>query len=169
MSYQPSLYLCVFLALWAMLVGGVFKGFSEFIMKGLAQADSGSGIEAMQHINRVVLRTEFVFAIMALAAITPMFAAYALFACEGAPAALIALAAAVYVPAVFLVTMLGNVPINNRLDALRPASGEAARFWPHYVRRWTRLNHIRTLGCIVTGALYALAALELGGTAEMAT
>ncbi|HAN89132.1 MAG TPA: hypothetical protein DCQ48_07300, partial [Erythrobacter sp.] len=74
MSYHWSLYLCVFLALWAMLTGGVFKAFSEFVMRGLAQAEPVSGIAGMQGINRTVLRTEFVFAILALGAITPGFA-----------------------------------------------------------------------------------------------
>ncbi|HCH93905.1 MAG TPA: hypothetical protein DFK13_03405, partial [Erythrobacter sp.] len=79
MSYHWSLYLCVFLALWAMLTGGVFKAFSEFVMRGLAQAEQVSGIAGMQGINRTVMRTEFVFAILALGAITPGFALYAYF------------------------------------------------------------------------------------------
>ena len=117
----------------------------------------------MQGINRRVLGTEFVFAILALAAITPGFALYAYLALEGTAAALIVAAAVVYLPSTFLMTLLGNVPMNNRLDRADPASAEGARYWVHYARRWTRLNHARTLGCILTGALYAFAALELGG------
>ena len=162
MSYHWSLYLCVFLALWAMLTGGVFKAFSEFVMRGLAQAEPVSGIAAMQGINRTVLRTEFVFAILALGAITPIFALYAYFALDGTAAVLIVAAAAVYLPSALFMTILGNVPMNNRLERVDPASAEAAEYWAHYVSRWTALNHFRMLGCIVTGTLYALAALELG-------
>lgn len=169
MTFPWPLYLCTFLALWAMLTGGVFKAFSEFVMSGLAQAVPASGIAAMQGINRMVLRTEFVFAILALAAITPGFALYAYFALEGRAAVLIVAAAAIYLPSTFFMTMLGNVPMNNRLDRTDPASLQGAEYWAHYLRRWTALNHVRTLGCILTGALYALAALELGaGTARIA-
>jgi uncharacterized membrane protein len=164
MTYHWSLYLCIFLALWAMLTGGVFKAFSEFVMRGLAQAGPGSGIAAMKGINRTVLRTEFVFAILALGAISPGFALYAYFALDGTAAVLIVAAAAIYLPSTFFMMLLGNVPMNNRLDRVDPASVEGAEYWAHYVRRWTALNHFRTLGCIVTGALYALAALELGAS-----
>ena len=75
---------------------------------------------------------------------------------------LIVAAAAVYLPSALFMTILGNVPMNNRLERVDPASAEAAEYWAHYVSRWTALNHFRTLGCIVTGTLYALAALELG-------
>ena len=168
MSYHWSLYPCVFLALWAMLTGGVFKAFSEFVMRGLAQAGPAAGIAAMQGINRTVLRTEFVFAILALGAVTPGFALYAYFTLDGTAAVLIVAAAAVYLPSTFFMTMLGNVPMNNRLDRVDAASAEGADYWAHYVRRWTALNHFRTLGCIVTGTLYALAALELGaGTGRL--
>ena len=162
MTFPWALYLCTFLALWAMLTGGVFKAFSEFVMSGLAQAAPASGIAAMQGINRTVLRTEFVFAILALGAITPGFALYAFLALDSTAAALIVAAAAVYLPSTLFMTMLGNVPMNNRLDRVDAASAEGAEYWAHYVRRWTALNHFRTLGCIVTGTLYALAALELG-------
>lgn len=162
MTYHWSLYSCVFLALWTMLTGGVFKAFSEFVMRGLAQAGPGSAIAAMQGINRTVLRTEFVFAILALGAITPGFALYASVALDGTAAVLIVAAAAIYLPSTLFMTMLGNVPMNNRLDRVDPASAEGTEYWAHYVRRWTTLNHFRTLGCIVTGTLYALAALELG-------
>ncbi len=162
MSYHWSLYACVFLALWAMLTGGVFKAFSEFVMRGLAQADAAAGIAAMQGINRAVLRTEFVFAILALGAVAPGFALYAFFAVDGMAAVLIVAAAVVYLPSTLFMTMLGNVPMNNRLDRVAPASVEGADYWAQYVRRWTALNHFRTLGCIVTSTLYAFAALELG-------
>ena len=32
MTYEWTLYLCLFLALWSAVIGGVFSAFSEFIM-----------------------------------------------------------------------------------------------------------------------------------------
>ena len=157
--------ICLALAVWSALVGGVFKAFSEFIMRALARTAPPVGIAAMQQINPVVLRTEFVIAIIALAVIAPLFAAVGAVALRGTATILLPLAAAIYITLVFLVTVLGNVPMNNCLDARDPASPAAAEYWQLYLRRWTRLNHLRTLGCVATAGIYALtaAALMSGG------
>ena len=65
MTISAAMAICLALAVWSALVGGVFKAFSEFIMRALARTAPACGIAAMQQINRVVLRTEFVFAIIA--------------------------------------------------------------------------------------------------------
>lgn len=151
-------WLCLLLAVWTALEGGVFKAFSEFIMRALARPAPAVGVSAMQEINRTVLGTEFVFAILALGAVIPLFAIAALMCSQGLAVTLIAIAALAYVPFVPGMTIFGNVPMNDRLDRLDPASDEAAAYWPLYVRRWTLMNHARMAGCIVAAALFALAA-----------
>jgi uncharacterized membrane protein len=50
------------------------------------------------------------------------------------------------------VTMVFNVPMNNKLEALLPQSEEAARLWSStYLVDWVRWNHVRTLSSL--GAL----------------
>lgn len=164
MTFHWTLYFCLFLALWSALVGGVFKAFSEFIMAGLLRAEPAAGIESMQWINRTVLRTEFVAALMSIAVFSVLFAIYALFVFEGPGQVAILIAAFIYMPCVFLMTMFGNVPMNNRLAKLDHRSSEAADYWVIYVKQWTRLNHIRTLGSIVTAGLYLIAAITLINT-----
>ncbi|MEL6569435.1 MAG: anthrone oxygenase family protein [Pseudomonadota bacterium] len=161
MTYDWTIYFCLFLGIWSALVGGVFKAFSEFIMAGLARTEPSAGIEAMQQINRTVLRTEFVAALIAIAVISSLFGVYAMLAVSGAAKFVILLAALVYVPTVFLVTVAGNVPMNNRLDVLDKSTTASATYWAHYGKVWTRLNHVRTLGCIVTAGLYTVAAVTL--------
>lgn len=157
-------FLCLALAVWTALIGGVFKAFSEFVMAGLLRAKPAGGIEAMQQINRTVLRTEFVFALVAMGIIAPLVAVYGVIALDGVARAALVLAALIYVPSVFLMTIAGNVPMNNRLDRLDQTSDEAARYWTAYGRDWTRLNHFRTLGCILTAALYAVAAYAVSSS-----
>lgn len=53
----------------------------------------------------------------------------------------------------FVVTLIGNVPLNNRLDAADPASAEGKAVWSDYLTRWTLLNHLRTVACIASMAL----------------
>ncbi len=161
MTYEWPLYASLFLGVWSALVGGVFKAFSEFIMSGLAQARPAGGIESMQQINRTVLKTEFVVALISIALFSVVFAVYGAFAFEGAVRVVLILAALVYVPSVFLVTVGGNVPMNEKLDRLDYASFEAEAYWERYAKVWTRLNHLRTLGSILTAGLYIIAAITL--------
>jgi uncharacterized membrane protein len=150
-------YTCFAFALSSAIVGGVFKAFSEFVMKALIQAEPGSGIEAMQKINRAVLRTEFVASLVTLGPLSTAFAVYAVLILGGLERNLIVTAAIVYVSSVFLVTIVGNVPMNERLDGMQHRSREAAEYWNVYGTKWTRLNHVRTIGAIITSVLYLMA------------
>ncbi|MGJ3231327.1 MAG: DUF1772 domain-containing protein [Oceanicaulis sp.] len=161
MTYDWPLYLCLFLGLWSAVIGGVFSAFSEFIMSGLQRAAPAGGVEAMQHINRTVLGTQFVAGLLSLAPISVLFAWYGATVFDGAALVTLVLAPIVYLPTVFLMTMFGNVPMNNRLDRLEHTTAEAAAYWRVYGRTWTRLNHVRTLGGILTAGLYIIAAIIL--------
>jgi len=161
MIYEWPLYFSLFLALWSAIVGGTFSAFSEFIMKALLRTSPVGGIEAMQHINRTVIKTQFVAGILSIALFSVLFTIYSLFVFEGAALVVIILAAMVYVPTVFLMTMFGNVPMNNKLEGLDHTSSEAKVYWLQYVRVWTRLNHIRSLGSILTAGLYFISAITL--------
>jgi len=161
MTYEWTLYFCLFLSLWSALVGGVLKAFSEFIMKGLLRAEPAGGIESMQHINETVMRTEFVFALVAIGLVSSLFALYAIFEFTGVGRTAIVLAAVIYVFSVFFVTIFGNVPMNERLANMDHKALETSVYWTEYGIVWTRFNHIRTIGAIVTSALYLLAAISL--------
>ena len=161
MTYDWPLYFCLFLALWSAIVGGAFSAFSEFVMSALLNAEPASGIEVMQHINRDVIKTQFVAGILSIAVFSMLFALYSLAAFDGAAMVTLILAALVYVPSVFLMTMLGNVPMNNRLDSVDQTSVEAQNYWMEYGAKWTRLNHFRSLGSVLTAGLYIIAAITL--------
>ncbi len=161
MTYEWTLYLCLFLALWSAVIGGVFSAFSEFIMSGLLRTAPAGGIEAMQHINRTVIKTQFVAGILLIAPFSVLFALYSLTVFEGMALATLVLAPLIYLPTVFLMTVFGNVPMNNKLERLDHTSTEAEAYWMQYGRDWTRLNHVRSLGSILTAGLYIFAAITL--------
>lgn len=161
MTYEWPLYFCLFLALWSAIIGGVFSAFSEFVMSGLLRTAPIGGIEAMQHINRTVIKTQFVAGILSIALFSVLFALYSLTVLEGTALVTLILAPTVYLPSVFFMTMFGNVPMNNKLDRFDHTTSEAEAYWVQYGRDWTRLNHIRTLGSILTAGLYIIAAITL--------
>ena len=67
------------------------------------------------------------------------------------------MASGVYCVGVLAVTMLGNVPMNNRLDR----ADDPARYWLTYASLWTRLNTVRTVAAGVASLCYLQAALVI--------
>lgn len=161
MTYEWTLYLCLFLALWSAVIGGVFSAFSEFIMSGLLRAEPAGGIEAMQHINRTVLKTQFVAGILLIAPLSLFLAVHGWKNFEGAARAALLIAPGIYLPTVFLMTLFGNVPMNNKLERLDPTAPSSERYWSTYGRVWTRLNHFRSLGSVVTAIIYLAASITM--------
>ncbi len=130
-------------------------------MSALSRTKPAGAIEAMQHINVTVIKTQFVAGILSIALFSVLFAIYSLMVFEGAALATILIAPLVYLPSVFFTTMFGNVPMNNNLDSLDHKSAEAEAYWVVYVRDWTRLNHARAMGSALTSGLYIIAAITL--------
>jgi uncharacterized membrane protein len=161
MTYEWPLYFCLFLAIWSAVIGGVFSAFSEFVMSALLKTESAGAIEAMQHINRDVIKTQFVAGIISIAIFSLLFTLYGIFVFEGAALGALILAAAIYLPSVFLMTMLGNVPMNNRLESLNHKSEEAHAYWREYGEKWTRFNHLRSVGSVLTAGLYVVTAITM--------
>jgi uncharacterized membrane protein len=161
MTHEWTLYFTLFLALWSAVIGGVFSAFSEFVMSGLLRTAPAGGIEAMQHINRTVIKTQFVAGILLITPLSIVFALYGWRVFDGVVLMASLAAPIVYVPTVFLMTVFGNVPMNNRLDQLDHGSPEAVTYWRRYGRVWTRLNHVRTIGSVATAMLYLIAAVGL--------
>lgn len=154
-------YLSIAGALGLGLVAGVFMGFSDFIMRSLrATADRAAGIDAMQAINRRILPSVFILLFLGFVPALIMLAVLAQSSASPAAGWLFA-AAVIYVPSVFLVTLTRNVPMNNRLAAVDAVSQEGEHYWAIYLDRWTRWNHIRTVGSGASAACLIMAAVEL--------
>jgi uncharacterized membrane protein len=62
-----------------------------------------------------------------------------------------------YVVGMFVVTAVFNVPLNNALAAVAPASGEAGTLWARYLVDWTWWNHVRTVTSTLAFALFIAA------------
>jgi len=139
------------------VMAGVYFAFSAFVMKSLDEIDAPAGMLAMQSINRVIVRSTFL----------PIF-----FASSLASVALIALmliepstigsrwalwGSVLYFLGMFAVTLVGNVPLNNRLEAANAKGPDGVEMWSLYLRKWTRWNHIRTIACTGSLVLFILA------------
>lgn len=144
------------------LIGGVFFAFSSFVMKALARLPSHEGIAAMQSINVTVLNPSFLGVFMGTTVISVLVAALAVKGWETPSAPYFIAGALLYVVGTFLVTGLGNVPLNDQLAAVSASDAEAISVWEHYLDRWTLLNTIRTVAAAAAALMFTLGLLASG-------
>jgi uncharacterized membrane protein len=140
------------------VVGGVFFAFSSFIMKALARLPASEGIAAMQSINIVVLNPVFLGVFMGTSAVSLLILAIAIKGWELPSAPYLLTGGLLYFVGTFLVTGLGNVPLNNQLASIGPTDPASSDIWQHYLERWTRLNTLRTM-CSIAATLVLIIGL----------
>jgi uncharacterized membrane protein len=134
------------------LIAGVFFAFSSFVMKALDRIPAAQGIAAMQSINVVVLNPLFLGVFLGAAAGCILLAIAALLQWHRPGAPYILAGSLLYVVGTVLVTRVFNVPRNNALASVDPASTDAARLWADYVKSWTNWNHVRTIAAMAAAA-----------------
>jgi uncharacterized membrane protein len=144
-------------ALGSGAIGGVFFAFSNFVMPALARLAPGEGIRAMQAINVTVLNRLFLGAFMGTGVLSLVAVVGALFTWNGAGSLCVVLAGVIYVLGSILVTMRGNVPLNNALMRVTQADALGEATWRSYVLDWTKWNTVRTVACFVAMVLFIIA------------
>jgi uncharacterized membrane protein len=124
------------------VVGGIFFAFSSFVMKALARVPSAEGIGAMQSINVVVLNPSFLGAFIGTAVVSLGAGGLAL-AGWGRPSAPFFLGGALfYLVGTFLVTGLGNVPLN---EEPRPDGRRDGRRTAVHLGSYAERGHVMTI------------------------
>ena len=111
------------------LSAGFFYTFSILIMPALATADAGTAILAMQKINLSVRTPLFAFAFFGAPALALLTAAAAGLAGHRRAAWLALASGLLQLGAVFAVTMLVNVPLNEALAPVAASGPTAAATW----------------------------------------
>ena len=153
---QLVLLLTFVAALGSALVGGVFFAFSNFVMKALALLDPPCGVAAMQSINRVVLNPLFLSVFMGTGAVCLLLMVRAVLRWQDPAAVFLLSGGGIYLIGNIVVTMAFNVPRNDSLARVDPASAAAAQPWRDYLVGWTRWNHVRTITALGAAALLML-------------
>lgn len=140
------------------LSAGLFLTFSDFVMRSLRLSQPAAGIEAMQMINREILKSVTMVLLLGNVGLTTGLAGFSYLSNSGNVATpLLIAAAAFYVFGVLGLTFVFNVPMNNRLDALAHNSPKAATYWQVYVPRWTFWNTGRVLATLASATCLLLA------------
>jgi uncharacterized membrane protein len=150
------LVLTLLSALGCGLVAGAFFAFSTFVMKALAQLPPAQGIAAMQSINVAVIHPLNGVAFFGTGAACFLLLVSSLFRWHKPGVAYLLVGSLLYLVGTILVTVVFNVPRNDALAAVAPASAEGAGLWARYVTTWTAWNHVRTAAALMAAAFLTL-------------
>lgn len=142
-------------AIGSAIVGGIFYGFSSFVMKALGRMAPEQGVAAMNSINLVVITPSFMLPFMGTTLVCGVLAAGSYYWWSQPSGKLVLVAALLYLAGSFGLTMLLHQPMNLKLAALRPV--QASAYWHEYMRTWTLWNHVRTAAPLASAALFVVA------------
>lgn len=152
---EPLLQLLTWMAaLGSALIAGVFFAFSTFVMAAFGNRPAAESIAAMQEINVVVVRSSFLAVFVVTAIASAVLAILTLLRWDDPRAGYWLAGALLYVLGTFVLTLVCNVPLNDRLAAVDPASTEGAGLWSTYLKDWTWWNTVRTGASIAATAAF---------------
>lgn len=132
------------LQLSMIIMVGIYFIFSNTVMRALSMREDGAGV--MVEINRQILNP-FFLGCFGLSALAGMYFFYFHSAFQS-------LAGVVFTVGTTLVTVVFNVPLNNRLK--QASNSDAAPIWRIYLAKWVFWNHVRTASALVSGLLLSL-------------
>jgi uncharacterized membrane protein len=138
------------------VIAGVFFAFSTFIMNALSRLPPAQGIAAMQSINITAINPLFITALFGTAAACVWLAILALPKLPQTNAVYLVIGSLLYLVGAIGVTIAFNIPLNEALAKVIPASKEGANLWTRYLTEWTFWNHLRTLAALAAAIVFLL-------------
>lgn len=162
--FQLALFLAAFLC---SLVAGFLFAFALVIMPGIKRLEDGDFIRAFQVIDGVIQKGQPLFLVVWLGSAVAVIAAAGLghWALGQSDRPLMVLAAVFYVFGVQVMTMVFNIPLNNRLQRLDTATMDGtarSRARADFESQWNRWNGLRTICAGLTSILLLLLLLRAG-------
>jgi len=143
------------------LMAGLFFAFSTFIMKALGRIAPAAGIAAMNSINDGILRSLFMPLFWSTTVASAALAVLAIAVWNEAGAKAMLTGGVVYLLGMFVCTVAIEVPLNNQLKSSADSESTLS-MWRRYLVLWTKWNHVRTVSCVLSCALFIWALVERG-------
>lgn len=156
MNANPLVILTSIAALGSAAAGGMMYVFSTFVMRGLDRMEPVGAITAMRGLNTEANSSPaFLLAYLGAAVLALAVGVVSVMHLRQ-PGSWWLLVGAVFGVLAAIITMVFNVPLNDHLDGVDPASlsaADAAREWQAYFSVWTAWNHVRTVTAFLGAAL----------------
>lgn len=141
--------------LWAFvlssgLMAGVYFAFSGFIMKAFDELEASQSISAMNAMNEIILRSIFMPVFFGSSILSLLVVVLSFVYWGQAGTALAFIAGMLYFIGMFICTAAFNVPLNNALASVSRDTRNVQQAWSHYLKNWTRWNHLRTVSSMLS-------------------
>jgi uncharacterized membrane protein len=163
MAATLSNILLVLTATTTALIAGLFYAWSCSVTIGIGRLSDAAYLEAMQAMNRAILNPVFFLSFLGTVILLPL----STYLHYGQPISVrfwfLLAATLVYIIGGFGITMVGNVPLNETLDAfnLQAASQEAIAVQrAKFEGPWNNLHTVRTVACVLALVLVVMACLS---------
>ncbi|VEG28097.1 anthrone oxygenase family protein [Actinomyces howellii] len=143
-------------AVGSAVVGGVYANFSARVMPRLASLPDAEAIETMQRFNRQALELPFTTFFFGSAVASAWSVVHGLRTQERTAGDWVCTAGGALYLAGWVMTIVYNVPRNNRLADVAAGTAEGSQVWHMYLDEWTSANSVRAvltlLGAVGLGA-----------------
>lgn len=139
------------------MVAGVLFAFSAFVMKALGRIPEEQGIAAMQSINVTVQNALCALLFFGTGLASLALAVVALAQWNSPGMGYLLAGSLFYLIGGLAVTGAFNVPMNNRLAAVRADHAGGHAYWKTFQSNWMIWNHVRTVACMAASASFAAA------------
>ncbi len=144
-------------ALGTGLLAGSFFAFSSFLLPALRRLAAEAGIAAMQSIVASIKRPLFLGVFFATATLAGLLGIAAPLRWSEPGSAWLLAGSLIFLNGAFGVTLMRNVPLNNKLAQVAPDSAAGWRLWKDYLVEWTMWNHVRTISALAAAASFTMA------------
>lgn len=132
------------------LNAGLFFIFSNTIMRSFDHLPAAGAVAAMNSINRVILNPLFFLVFFGTALVCLVLLVGRL------DSPLVVVGSLLYLIGSIGVTMVCNVPLNDKLAKVSPSADDMETQWHGYRGPWTRWNHVRTLACFLAMTAFVI-------------
>jgi len=144
------------------LSAGLFYAWSVSVIPGTQKVSDSTYLQTMQSVNRAILNPAF-FSVFFGSALLLILASFFQYDGDRLAFWLTLSATIMYLGGTIGVTGMGNVPLNDQLDALQLKelnSAKLTEFRLYYESKWNRLHAIRTAFAVGSFALILLAVIS---------
>jgi uncharacterized membrane protein len=149
--------------LFSGLMAGLFYAWSISVTPGLAKINDVSYLQAFQSMNRAILNPLFFVFFLGLVLLLPLLSYLSFQTSMGNQFWYVLAATILYFVGIMGVTIGGNIPLNNALEALQIESmtpEQMNEFRKGFESKWNRLNSIRTISSAITFLLLVIACVR---------
>lgn len=142
------------------LMAGLFYAWSISVTPGLAKVDNKKYLHSFQSMNRAIINPIFLLCFMGLAILLPLLSYMSY---NSIDFAYVLTSTILYLIGVIVVTFLGNIPLNTKLESLKIESltdEQMSTFRKNFESRWNSLNYVRTISSSLSFIFMIIACMQ---------